>query len=398
MLVPTEIPVSGDSEANDDASNAERRPSHVIKQLRESLRILAEETPQPSDDGGREEALGAADAAIDEALGRLPGGGSTDREMLIARCREVAALSDLKRDLEAEDRADVEGEGVREALAGLRGIQSLPRLIPKALAELCRSCGFDRAIFSRVHDNYFVAEAVHFEGDLEFAEQIRTTWRRNPPQLTHLLLETELVRRRAPALVTDAVGDPRTFKPLVEAIGTSSYVVAPLLPSGRVVGFLHADRGLAGDAVDQADCDALALFAEGLGYAAERTVLLERLRFQRKHLRRQMMASDALAAELTSEQIELIEVGAMPELDVDLLAEATGGAAPHRLEKILTNRELDVLALMASGATNVQIADRLVLAEGTVKTHVKHILRKLRASNRAEAVARYMRLSAEASR
>jgi len=35
-----------------------------------------------------------------------------------------------------------------------------------------------------------------------------------------------------------------------------------------------------------------------------------------------------------------------------------------------------------------------VISEGTVKTHVKHILRKLKASNRAEAVFRYMRLTA----
>ena len=36
--------------------------------------------------------------------------------------------------------------------------------------------------------------------------------------------------------------------------------------------------------------------------------------------------------------------------------------------------------------------NRLVISEGTVKSHVKHILRKLRAANRAEAVSRYMRL------
>jgi DNA-binding NarL/FixJ family response regulator len=47
---------------------------------------------------------------------------------------------------------------------------------------------------------------------------------------------------------------------------------------------------------------------------------------------------------------------------------------------------------MTSGATNVRIAEQLVISEGTVKSHVKHILRKLRAANRAEAVARYLRI------
>ena len=49
---------------------------------------------------------------------------------------------------------------------------------------------------------------------------------------------------------------------------------------------------------------------------------------------------------------------------------------------------------MAEGATNLAIAERLVISEGTVKSHVKSILRKLRAANRAEAVSRYMRLRA----
>lgn len=50
---------------------------------------------------------------------------------------------------------------------------------------------------------------------------------------------------------------------------------------------------------------------------------------------------------------------------------------------------MDVLRLLASGSTNTRIAHRLVISESTVKSHVKSILRKLGASNRAEAVARW---------
>src|SRR5690606_25877367 len=55
----------------------------------------------------------------------------------------------------------------------------------------------------------------------------------------------------------------------------------------------------------------------------------------------------------------------------------------------LTRREAEVLRLMAQGETNQRIANRLIISEGTVKSHVKHILRKLQAANRAEAVARW---------
>ncbi len=57
----------------------------------------------------------------------------------------------------------------------------------------------------------------------------------------------------------------------------------------------------------------------------------------------------------------------------------------------LTGREVEVLQLLSDGATDREIADRLVIAESTAKKHVQHILRKLRARNRAEAVAKYQR-------
>jgi DNA-binding NarL/FixJ family response regulator len=46
---------------------------------------------------------------------------------------------------------------------------------------------------------------------------------------------------------------------------------------------------------------------------------------------------------------------------------------------------------MANGETNRRIGARLFVSEATVKSHVKHILRKLDAANRAEAVSRYVR-------
>lgn len=52
----------------------------------------------------------------------------------------------------------------------------------------------------------------------------------------------------------------------------------------------------------------------------------------------------------------------------------------------LSPRELDVLKLMVDGLANKEIANRLCVAEGTVKTHVVAVLRKLDASDRTQAV------------
>jgi DNA-binding NarL/FixJ family response regulator len=51
----------------------------------------------------------------------------------------------------------------------------------------------------------------------------------------------------------------------------------------------------------------------------------------------------------------------------------------------LTEREREVLVLLAQGATNKEIAERLVLTEGTVKNHVSSLLGKLQAENRTQA-------------
>ena len=52
-----------------------------------------------------------------------------------------------------------------------------------------------------------------------------------------------------------------------------------------------------------------------------------------------------------------------------------------------TDRELEVLALLAEGLSNAEIAQQLTISTSTAKHHVRDILSKLGAANRAEAVA-----------
>ncbi len=65
---------------------------------------------------------------------------------------------------------------------------------------------------------------------------------------------------------------------------------------------------------------------------------------------------------------------------------AAGAAVGDPVMASLTAREREVLELIATGLTNDEIAERLVLGAGTVKTHVNHIFLKLEVRNRAEAV------------
>jgi len=76
------------------------------------------------------------------------------------------------------------------------------------------------------------------------------------------------------------------------------------------------------------------------------------------------------------------------------LGEQTGTAdqSEGALLEPLSDRELQVMRLVATGLSNRQIADQLVLSLGTVKTHIHHIYGKLDVRNRAQAIARVREL------
>ena len=69
-------------------------------------------------------------------------------------------------------------------------------------------------------------------------------------------------------------------------------------------------------------------------------------------------------------------------------ANASSGATRESLVEPLSEREMEVLALLASGRSNKEVARELFVAVGTIKTHTNNIYRKLGTKNRAEALAR----------
>jgi LuxR family transcriptional regulator of csgAB operon len=59
--------------------------------------------------------------------------------------------------------------------------------------------------------------------------------------------------------------------------------------------------------------------------------------------------------------------------------------ANHSYPQDLTRREVEILGLLTSGASNVKIADKLCISPHTVRTHLNHIFRKIRVTSRLEA-------------
>ncbi|MBV8216844.1 MAG: helix-turn-helix transcriptional regulator [Solirubrobacterales bacterium] len=141
---------------------------------------------------------------------------------------------------------------------------------------------------------------------------------------------------------------------------------------------VHGDAGAgaAGRPLDALDVEVVSRYAEGVAGVFERAVLREMLQQHHHELRS--------AVEWMSGRLGQL---AGTDGDVTALRIATDSG----LADTLTARELEVLRLLARGQTNLEIARTLVVREGTIKYHVKNILRKLGATSRADAVARFAR-------
>ncbi len=365
--------------------------STALSAVRE-LSPLPTETPAPERRRtfeGAGEALLAAEEALHTRL-EDPAGldGATGRASTAALRRLTTARRRLEQTLLGEQRRAF--TAVQSALGRLREIDTVAAMIRAVPPEVVR-CGFDRALLSRVEESVWLPEAWHDTGDPEGGAGILDVGRTERRRIDHLLLESEMVRRRTALVVRDAESDPRTHISLRAATDTRSYVAAPIMPEGRVIGFLHADCYRTRREVDELDRDVLWMIAEGVGYALERTVLLERLESLRVRVK-------GLTSEISGVVDEIAD--AEVEVDVSARTRATVVSTPARpriaasgdprLVALLTRRELEIMEHMAHGESNQEIARRLIISEGTVKTHVKHILRKLGAGNRAEAVSRFL--------
>ena len=165
---------------------------------------------------------------------------------------------------------------------------------------------------------------------------------------------------------------------------TPGYVAAPIMIGRRVIGFLHADRIGQRAAVSAGDLECIAFFATEFSLLFERAVLAERV----ERIRTETEAAWRRAA-------ADLDAGDHAFLGLQTVAPKPGHPPPvpaPRRDALLTAREREVVELMATGATNHAVARELVVSPDTVKTHVSSILRKLGASTRADAVARYLRL------
>jgi DNA-binding NarL/FixJ family response regulator len=101
------------------------------------------------------------------------------------------------------------------------------------------------------------------------------------------------------------------------------------------------------------------------------------------------LTKDAGGAEIREALLRVLDDQAVidPAVQHHLIDAIANPSAPARPPDGLTPREAEVLSLIAGGLSNTEIAARLFISEGTVKSHVNHLLAKIDARDRAQAVA-----------
>jgi LuxR family transcriptional regulator, regulator of acetate metabolism len=307
----------------------------------------------------------------------------------VAAARSALRALDDERDLRRSATAAraERHEAIRRSLTRLRRARTPIDLLHATCPAVVDGCGFSRAMLSRIDLDVWHPWMVHFDEDRDGGRTFLGWIEDREVRLEQLPLERAVVDGRAPELVLDAPSDPRTYAPFVEAGRLRSYVVAPVVPAGRVIGLLHADHGPHG-LVDEEDRLALSVFAEAVGRLYERLVILERMGAHRHYVRETFEIAETLTGTLERAEIELrttIEDDLRPFDDVV----ADPVEVSKEVEGLLTAREREVLAMMVRGYSNAEIGERLVITVGTVKSHVKRILRKVGAVNRSQAISRY---------
>ncbi|HEX3829386.1 MAG TPA: helix-turn-helix transcriptional regulator [Sporichthyaceae bacterium] len=396
--MPIELAPGAPGDGSIDLARRRRRALDVERRLRELLEAYPEAAGLPSWRAGPAGDLSGLDAHLAQ-LGELTQArlAAAAEDLTASRC---LAVCELIRALEALRRENLD-RCVRERLSALAGVPDLlatapdpvdvPALLTRAAREAARICDLDRVMIFRLHEARLIPEVTYFVGHAERAAQIHALARLNPIELTAVRYEVEMIRRRAAALVTEPQEDPRFWGPTLRELDTHGFVSVPVVAGGVVVATLHGDTGFSGRLLDVLDRDCLAAFAKGLGHALERAVLIERLHVQRDAARRLARAAEAAVDEFGQADFARAGDTGHPPEETRPWRAPFRSIAPTGLAGVaLTRREAEVLALMSTGAGNGEISRRLVITEATVKSHVKHVLRKLGATNRAQAVSIYL--------
>jgi LuxR family maltose regulon positive regulatory protein len=347
-------------------------------------------------------------------------------QVQLAQGRLGAALRTYRRGLEIGSEAGQQTPPAGIALVGLAEVLYERNELAAAHEHatqgvaLCRQLAFTQplatglAMLARIRqaqgDAASALEAIGQAGRVKLSPQVAALYNPVPAWRARLLLafgEATAAARWASGRGL-GTGDQPSYPREREYLALARVLLAEHAP-GPALGLLdrlHAQAAAqqrTGSVIEATALRALAI-ADGGDHAAASARLAEALALAAPEGYVRVFADEGapmarLLGRLTAAQRtgRVVFPGPVPQPYLDRLTRAfqpTAAPSASRdtamagLAEPLSNRELEVLRLLAAGRSNQQIADELVVTLATVKKHVGHILGKLAAGNRTQAVAR----------
>lgn len=225
--------------------------------------------------------------------------------------------------------------------------------------------GFPRVGISFVDSNRWVIQRAYIADSPSLSARVLDISQHHPQDLKPDSFEAQVANGGKGILFGD-VGHhlERTHGAIAQTLNVTSVLVVPLLITGRSAGLIHVDFSFI---PRHRTADQIRNFVD----------------FSRVY---NLLFETVFLRDSVHQFEESLRAGPLKPVSTRKVATPNPG---HYQQ--LTPRENEVMEHMSRGLTNEQIAGAMFLSSGTVKSHVKHILKKLGVDNRATAIAQYLR-------
>jgi DNA-binding CsgD family transcriptional regulator len=307
-------------------------------------------------------------------------GDITSARAMASMAAEVTDLDDEWRQCRRRD-AERCREHLAASLLRLRSLRTEQEIVEQICEEACRACGSERALFAWIGADGLLPFR-HFRADSRGGQPRPAA----AESLSGLPTERTVVERRQTARVS---GGDDCRQPVVvqRFMRGSSFAIAPIVVDDGVIGLIYVAQS-ASLRRDENLPVRLDRFANCVSRQFELVMLLRRLDAQSAQVGQGLSTVQRVVTE-SDTSVDLMQLVGREQAG-PTVSETDSWTAPLvTLENEFTLRERDVMKLLSTGLDNKQIAERLAIAESTVKSHLQHMLRKAGAVNRSELIGQF---------
>lgn len=272
-------------------------------------------------------------------------------------------------------------ERLGEIPARLAAAADVGELFQRGAALACSEYGFTRALVLTIDRGTLNAETTDRLTETA-SEDLRRAILRSPLSITPGTAEAEALRTGR--------SRPASHSLLAEQLGLAHYAIVRIAIQGVALGLLVVDRD--GPPLEEIDYAVLSAYAAILSSVLEANLTRTRLGEVSAELRHLTVSTQALLGEVQHAPPSLPHRRG-ERLVFGMFQGVSTSAGAGAID--LTDRERAIAQLLAEGLSNREIAERLVVSPETIKSHVTRILRKFGATNRVEAVTRFLQSSVD---